>query len=508
MADPNTVTPDMQGAGVANPPPEEMTQGGIVDALRSRGTLPGGLAMSMNQAGNAPSGGLAAGSGILNALSGGNAALNPYLQQWQAQQNAQVTQALQYQHLQNEQLTQRARQNELAWKMTQGMIDSGDSDAMQQAWKDRARMAGPLGVNISPNLIQGLGRGKLSPEQLARVVGMVDEGSLPEDIGRVTGLSPQLVQQGTQIAQSDATRRILKIPTRSEAEAGRAKDQMESLKLARDQWGFTDEKDPRIPFAFTYTQNTFGKPFNKATPDEQREAVEKSQAVARPITDNTATIKNALGEVGLPQTTTDPDLIKGAINQTNARRQKERLDYAAVNGQLSAAGRVYGTELGRVNQNLDRIRLIDPLVADMERLVAEGKALGITNNPSAINAIQQELAHWTGGPMSKAAQWYRAWDTLDARFATVAQGVENITGNRLAQQNAQRALGFHPKRTDPYGVQIRVIDELKKAAGNARMAADDDTSRVLRQFQGAAGAAGVPFILGGGHEVESVTEEK
>ena len=140
MADPNTVTPDMQGAGVANPPPEEMTQGGIVDALRSRGTLPGGLAMSMNQVGNVPSGGLAAGSGILNALSGGNAALNPYLQQWQTQQNAQVTQALQYQHLQNEQLTQRARQNEFAWKMTQGMIDSGDSDAMQQAWKDRAQI--------------------------------------------------------------------------------------------------------------------------------------------------------------------------------------------------------------------------------------------------------------------------------------------------------------------------------------------------------------------------------
>lgn len=511
--DPNTQAPDMQSATGVPAPPEPMNQGGLIDALRSRGTLPQNLAQSMNQAGPGPSIGLAMGSGALNAGSGGNAALNPYLQQYQAQQNAQVQQAMEFEKLQDQKLLRANQQNELAWKMTQGMVDSDDAEARKQGWQNRARLAGPLGVKINSTIVEGLSRGKLNKEQMQRVVGMVDDGQLPEDIGRVTGLSPDLVQQGMQIAQSDSSRRVLGILTKSEAEAGKAKDQQAQLELARNEYGLTDPKDPRIPFAFSYTQREFGKPFDKATREERNEAIEKSQSVAPAAkNDNPATVKVALAEAGLPPSTTDVKQIEQAMNQYRGRQQRERMDLAAVNGQLTQVGKQYGAELGRVNQNLDQLKTLDSLVNDMDRLVLEGRKLGLTNNPQAVNAVQQELAHWTGGPVSKAAQWYRAWDTLDARFATVAQAIEKITGNRLAQQNAMRALGFHPKRTDPYGVQLRVIGELKQAAAASREAAHEDLSRTLRQYQGAAGALGVPFILGGaqggGHEVESVEEDK
>lgn len=510
MADPNTQAPDLQSATGVPAPPEQLSQGGLIDALRSRGTLPQNLAQSMQQAGPGPSMGLAMGSGVLNAGSGGNAALNPYLQQWQAQQNAQVQQAMEYERLQDQKLLRANQQNELAWKMTQGMVDSGDTEAVKAGWQNRARLAGPLGVQIPQTIIEGLSRGKLTSDQMKRVVGMVDDGQLPEDIGRVTGLSPDLVQQGMQVAQSDSTRRVLGILTKSEAEAGKAKDQQAQLELARNEYGLTDPKDPRIPFAFSYTQREFGVPFDKATREQRNEAIDKAEAIAPPAkSDNTATVKTALSEAGLPPNTTDTTKIVQAMNEFRGRAQRRAMDLAAVNGQLSAVGKQYAAELGRVNTNLDQLKTLDSLVNDMDRLVLEGRKLGLTNNPQALNYLQQALASGTGDTNSKGAQWFRAWDTLDARFATVAQAIEKITGNRLAQQNATRALGFHPRRSDPYGVQLRVIGELKQAAAASRAAADDDLSRTLRNYQSVAGAAGVPFILGGGHgEVDSVQEEK
>jgi len=144
----------------------------------------------------------------------------------------------------------------------------------------------------------------------------------------------------------------------------------------------------------------------------------------------------------------------------------------------------------------------------MDRLVAEGKSLHLTDDPKAINAAQQFLTHWTGGPKSKGAQWIEAFGTLDARFTAVAKTVEQISSARLAVQNVQRALHYHPKISDPYTVQQRVIQELKHARDQARGDVNAALAKGMRDMSEAAGRAGVPFVLGEeSHEAESAEEE-
>ena len=125
MADP--LVPDQQAAGVAPGMGEPISQGGLLDALRSRGTLPAMLpaqmlAQSMGQAGPGPNAGLGVGSAMLNAAHGGNPALNPYLQQYQAQQNEQVKQGLQYQQLQQHQTQLQQKQNEMSLTIQKDLL--------------------------------------------------------------------------------------------------------------------------------------------------------------------------------------------------------------------------------------------------------------------------------------------------------------------------------------------------------------------------------------------------
>jgi hypothetical protein len=511
MADP--ITPDMQGAGLPGMP-EPTSQGGLLDALRSRGTLPGilppqMLAQSMQQAGPGPNVGLAMGSGALNVTGGGNPAQNPYLQQYQAQQNAKIQQALQMQRLQQIERQNFVKQNEMALNIAEQASKSDDPTARLWGWQEKSRLGGPLGIQIPKNIVQGLATGKLSTEQMAKVVGMADEKILPEDIARVVGLPPALVQQGIEIAKSDPTRRILKIPTRAEAEAGRVKDQQEALALAQKEWGLADSKDPRVPFATEYTMRQFGVSFNKATHAQQKEAVEKASAVAPAKTETTAEIKNALAESGLPTNTSDSSKIQSAIVARNARKFSNQAKLAAQSGQLSVAGALYKAETDRVIQKMTALRSVDNLADDMARYIEQGRQLGITNNLRILNALRQGFWSEVGGPDSDVAKWYRGFGTLDARFATVAQTVENVTGNRLAQQTLDRALGYHPKISDPYTVQLQVLDELRRAARNVRDDVNIRAQSAAERFSAAAGSAGVPFILRGGHGgVESVEEEK
>jgi hypothetical protein len=487
------VPPSLIGAGVATQPQPPQS---MIGALRSQGSMPAQAVQAM------ASPGLAAGSGMLSALAGQPGA-NPYLAQ-QAQQ-AQQQQAQQMQMMQMAQRKQamdaeRAmQQNKALVTIAENLMASPDPAVSQKGAVFFGQVAKKMGVTLDPGIIQALGNKDLTGESLGKVVGLYDQGLSPEKIADVTGLPIQAITRARTVAESDVTRGMLKIPTRLEVKRQAREEKKKDLELVAEQYGLTP-KNPQTPFALQYTIDTFGVPFNEATPEQRKEAIEKSRVMAVKIGAPTQLVRNALAEFNPTGDPNDPNVVKSAVNAYRGKRQQEMLERAGQAGQLSAVGRQFSNELGRINQNRDRLRSLEILTSDMDRLIQEGRTLHLTDNPQAINAVQQELAHWTGGTLSPAAQWYRAWDTLDARFATVAQAIEQITGNRLAQTNVQRALGFHPKRTDPYGVQIRVMNELKRATDAARLAMDDDTSRVLRQYQSAAGAAGVPFILGGGHD--------
>lgn len=508
MADDITPKPaDQVSAGGTAQPAD---QAGIIDALRSRGPAPQAALQNIMQPSPGPNMGSAFGSGVLGALAG-NPGSNPYLTQQAQQQKDSFYQQLNAQRAQDQRADRELRHNEATLKILRDTLgDLPDTDpARGPLARQYAGMISKLipGVPAGP-LAAGLVQGQIPKEKMGQILDMLDAGVAPDMISNTVGVSLQNVQRVAGIANSESARKALGFQTKAERQAKLAEEQKKSLDLARESWGLT-AKDPRTPFVMKYAMDTYGKSFSELTRDQQREVVEKSQVLAQRAPASTTLIKNALAEFNPGGDPNDPNVVKAAVNAYRAKRQKEGLDRAAVSGQLNVVGRQYSAELGRVNQNLDKLRTLDNLVSDMDRLITEGRALGLSDNPKAINAVQQELAHWTGGPKSKAAQWYEAWNTIDARFATVAQSIEQITGNRLAQQNVQRAMGFHPKRSDPYGTQLRVLAELKRAAQAARQAADDDLARTMRQYQGAAGAAGVPFIVGG-HEggVESVEEEQ
>ena len=94
------------------------------------------------------------------------------------------------------------------------------------------------------------------------------------------------------------------------------------------------------------------------------------------------------------------------------------------------------------------------------------------------------------------ADWYRRFETIDAQFATVAQPIEQMTGTRLAWAATERALGFHPKQSDPYHMQIAKVKELKTARDMSRRRIYEDQARIMREMSMAAGKMEVPFILG------------
>jgi hypothetical protein len=195
---------------------------------------------------------------------------------------------------------------------------------------------------------------------------------------------------------------------------------------------------------------------------------------------------------------TNPADVRKAMSLKRAKIQKDMLERAGQQGQLTVIGRQYENELKRISLQQDKMRIVDGLVTKMDRLLDEGRDLGLMDNPKAMNALQNELIHWTGGPKSKGAQWLEAFNTLDAQFASVAQGIEGITGNRLAQQNVTRALAFHPKASNPLGVNRRIVQELKRAVESVRDVNSTEAAEITRKYSAAAGAAGVPFILGGG----------
>src|SRR6266702_855140 len=148
-------------------------QGGMLDALRSRGPVPQQALANIMQPQPGPNMGSAIGSGALAGLAG-QAGQNPYLAQ-----QAQGAKDAFYQQLnaQREQRAQKAqqdrqyeRQNDMAFKVSEELARSSDPAAKAAGWQNIKRLSGPLGVKIPDDVIQSLSRGQLDAKTLEAAV--------------------------------------------------------------------------------------------------------------------------------------------------------------------------------------------------------------------------------------------------------------------------------------------------------------------------------------------------
>jgi hypothetical protein len=208
--------PDQIAAGGAAQPPE---QGGIIDALRSRGPAPQAALANIMQPSPGPNMGSAFGSGVLNSLGGGLPGQNPYLAQQQQGQKDAFYQQLNMQRMQDARADRELRRQQADTTMLEGLLDKLPEDS---------QMRGPLakqlagiytraipGVPAGP-LAADLAEGKVPKEKAAQVLDMLDAGVPPETIASTVGVKPQAVQRMAGIANSDSARKALGFTTRTE----------------------------------------------------------------------------------------------------------------------------------------------------------------------------------------------------------------------------------------------------------------------------------------------------
>lgn len=218
--DPNTQAPDMQSATGVPAPPEGMSQGGLIDALRSRGTLPANLAQTMQPVGGGSNTGLAVGSGMLNALSGGNAAMNPYLQQQQEQQNKQFWQQRELARMQTQEQSRRAKQDEAAYTISKDLMRSESPDARKAGAQGVVRYLGTLGIpkeQMPTGIVEGLASRRMTDADVNSMLRDIHMGMDDQALAvKYQNASPADIQQARTAKDSPVALKALGLKTPEE----------------------------------------------------------------------------------------------------------------------------------------------------------------------------------------------------------------------------------------------------------------------------------------------------
>jgi hypothetical protein len=201
MADDEIIRPpDQVSAGGTATPPD---QGGIIDALRSRGPAPQAALQNIMTPPMQPNIGLAAGSGMLAGLAGQQG--NPYLSGVAQGNKDQFYQQLNMQREQRAQVDSAFRRNKdllTIYGDVLGNLDEGP--ARDKVAKDYAglvgKLSGPLGAGsgggqVVGDIAQALATKKVSTEQVSQIVAMGGKKINPNLIALQTSVPLAKVQQ-------------------------------------------------------------------------------------------------------------------------------------------------------------------------------------------------------------------------------------------------------------------------------------------------------------------------
>src|SRR6266702_3319764 len=152
-------------------------QGGMLDALRSRGPVPQQALAKIMQPQPGPNMGSAIGSGALAGLAG-QAGQNPYLQQQSQQSQQGFQQAMQAQQIQDRRAEQDLKHNETSLKIlhdTLGDLPDGDPARGPLAKQYAGLVSKLTGAPAGP-LAAGLAQGQISKEKMGQALDMFDVG--------------------------------------------------------------------------------------------------------------------------------------------------------------------------------------------------------------------------------------------------------------------------------------------------------------------------------------------
>lgn len=466
----------------------------------------------------------AVGAGMTGMAAGFRGQHNPaliqrdaQLRQAQAVQQAQTHNQFQlFGAVQSVQRERRLRENDLQQVLTT-LSQSDNDDARNAGLRGLMQIAKTRGVQV-PELGDALLKKRMKFSDLQGIAKMVDYDATDEAISAAfPSASPATIQEARFNRDNPNFRSAFGLQSAEDRDKDRLVNAEKSISILRTKYGL---QEPRIlDMVAQHHVRNFGTSFFEDKNEEHRRAslavAEGATGMEKPTTAMRNAVATYAKDLGIKPDSTDPIDINRAMARARADKATQAFEIAAGKGQLTAAGAVLSQGLKNLQVKRTKMADVETLIGDMEELITEGKRLGMNTNSRIINAARQELATWTAsgkqGRLSEQAEWVRKYATLDSRFATVAQAIENITGNRLAVTNVERALGFHPQIKDPEPVQRAVMGRLKKAYKDAQSKLEQETNTLLTQSSSIAEQAGAPMLIGPlapTRRIQSIEEDK
>jgi hypothetical protein len=268
MADDQIIRPpDQVSAGGT---PQAPDQGGIIDALRSRGAAPQAALANIMQPPMQANIGLAAGSGSLAAMPGGaGVGANPYLSGVNQQNKDQFYQQLNMQRLKDQQAERQMRLNEANLKVAEGLLESPDEDVRAAGANAKGRVMTQMGIPTTPEVLKGLAKKAVDPKQIESAARYLDLfGGDVKKSAELSGLYPAMVTELAKGKDSDAFSRIVYGKSKIE----RQREALDLKKTEMDIWAKEHPTSPEVASeASLVAQERFHKPLSEL-PDNDRVA--------------------------------------------------------------------------------------------------------------------------------------------------------------------------------------------------------------------------------------------
>ena len=203
MADEGIIRPPDQVSAGATPAAPD--QGGIIDALRSRGPLPQAALSNIMTLPMQANLGTAFGSGVLNPQGP-----NPYLASVQQGNKDQFYQQLNMQRLQDQRAERQMRMNEATVKMADELLTSPDENVRQAGAMAKGRVMQQMGLPATPAVLKGLATKAVDEKQLASAARYLDmfKGDVNQ-AAQLSGVPVAVVQELVKGKDSDAYSRMV-----------------------------------------------------------------------------------------------------------------------------------------------------------------------------------------------------------------------------------------------------------------------------------------------------------
>jgi hypothetical protein len=158
-------------------------------------------------------------------------------------------------------------------------------------------------------------------------------------------------------------------------------------------------------------------------------------------------------------------------------------------------------EISKIQHQAGLLDQSEDMADSMEAVIR--RLAKFSGNAATFNWIRQQLAAKGGvGPHAKEiGDALAAVQAANARYAAIAQGVEGVTGNRLALQLAERMRAMHVHEEEPLSRNLERLTQLRSTIKQLRLQINKHAQDVIRRQQEsmeAVGKPGTPLSVYGG----------